>query len=343
MKPVRVVRFSLWVNPLFDERLSKEPGIEYVVHPKPASDAQVYEALRGAHVYHCSSARDELPPAAFVTPELLSHLPELLCVSTYGAGYDSVEVDACTHAGVAVMNQAGANADSVAEHTLGLLLGVVHRLAESDRRLRVETGMTREGLMGHEIFGLTIGLVGIGHVGTKVAALAKAFGMRVLATDPYVPADEIRRRGAEPVSFDTLLEQSDVVSLHCPRDKDTRGMMNAAAYARMKKGSYFVTTARGAIHDEAALAEALKSGHIAGAGLDVWDREPPPLSNPLLALPNVMATFHTAGVTHEARRNIAVMGAEQIVQVVRGEKPPRLVNPEVWPRFKQRFAAALQS
>jgi D-3-phosphoglycerate dehydrogenase len=116
-------------------------------------------------------------------------------------------------------------------------------------------------------------------------------------------------------------------------------MFGAAQFARMKRGSYFVTTARGGIHDERALADALKGGHIAGAGLDVWEPEPPPLENPLLSLPNTIATFHTAGVTHEARRNVAVMGADQIVRALRGEKPPRLVNPEVWERFRERWSA----
>jgi D-3-phosphoglycerate dehydrogenase len=235
------------------------------------------------------------------------------------------------------MNQAGANKHSVAEHALALMLSVAHRIGESDRRLRRERGFTREDLMGHEIHGRTLGIVGIGEVGTEVARLAQAFALKVLATDPYVEAAEIRRRGAEPVSFDELLERADIVSLHCPRDERTVGMMGRAQYARMKKGAYFVSTARGGIHDEIALAESIRSGHLAGAGLDVWQPEPPPLDHPLLGLPNVVATYHTAGVTHEARHNIAVMGSEQIVQALSGAKPPRLVNPEVWPAFQARF------
>jgi D-3-phosphoglycerate dehydrogenase len=179
--------------------------------------------------------------------------------------------------------------------------------------------------------------VGIGHVGAEVARLAAAFGLRVLATDPFVDTAEIRKRGAEPVSFDELLQRSDIVSLHCPRDDTTVGMMRAAQFARMKKGSLFITTARGGIHDEQALAHALGSGHLAGAGLDVWQPEPPPLTHPLLALPNVVATYHTAGVTHEARRNIAVLGSEQVARAISGEKPPRLVNPEAWSAFRARF------
>jgi D-3-phosphoglycerate dehydrogenase len=141
------------------------------------------------------------------------------------------------------------------------------------------------------------------------------------------------------VALDELIASSDIVSLHCPRNATTLGMFGAAQFARMKKGSYFVTTARGGIHDERALAEALKSGHLAGAGMDVWEPEPPALDNPLLALPNTIASFHTAGVTHEARRNIATQGSDQIVRTLRGERPARLVNPKVWDAFRARWAS----
>ncbi|HET7730854.1 MAG TPA: hydroxyacid dehydrogenase [Usitatibacter sp.] len=337
--PLRVVRFDLHVNPAFDRALRAEPGIELDVQALPRTLDQVLAAIAPAHVYHVSSAKDELVQQAFVTESLLAHCPRLLAVSTYGAGYDSVDVAACTRAGVAVMNQAGANAVSVAEHALGLMLSVIHRIGESDRRLRHESGFSREDLMGRELHGKVLGLVGIGHVGTRVAALARAFGMEVIATDPYVPAGEIARRGARGVTLEQLLAASDVVSLHCPRDASTLRMMDAAAFARMKKGAIFVSTARGGIHDEAALAEALARGHLSGAGLDVWEKEPPPHDHPLFGIPNVVATFHTAGVTHEARLNIAVMGAAQIVALRRGERPPRLVNAEAWPRFRERFEA----
>jgi D-3-phosphoglycerate dehydrogenase len=143
------------------------------------------------------------------------------------------------------------------------------------------------------------------------------------------------------VSLDELLAQADVVSLHCPRDASTLKMINADAFARMKKGAIFISTARGGIHDEAALVQALRSGHLAGAGLDVWDQEPPPLDHPLLAMDNVFGTFHTAGVTHEARRNVAQIAAEQIAGLLAGERPPRLVNPEVWPAYEKRRAQIL--
>ncbi|HEX7891758.1 MAG TPA: hydroxyacid dehydrogenase [Ramlibacter sp.] len=337
----RVVRTDLWISDAFDERLKREPGVSLRVFPVRGNTAAAWDILSSAHVYHVSAAKDELPQEWFARADLLARCPDLLLVSSSGAGYDTVDVAACTAAGIAVVNQAGGNAVSVAEHTLGLMLGVSRRMLEGDRRMRREVGYSREDVMGHEIHGKTVGLVGIGHIGTRVAALARAFGMEVIATDPFLSPEEIARRGARAVSFQELLAQSDFVSLHCPRDASTLKMMNADTFARMKKGAIFITTARGGIHDETALVQALRSGHLAGAGLDVWDQEPPPLDHPLLAKDNVFATFHVAGVTHECRSNVAAISAEQIAGVLRGERPPRLVNPEVWPAFEQRRARIL--
>ena len=332
----RVVRTDRWIDGTFDEGLAGATDVSLAVFPVAGDPSVAWDLLSAAHVYHISAAKDELPQPYFARAELLARCPNLLCVSAGGAGYDTVDVAACTAAGVAVVNQAGGNAASVAEHTLGLMLGVSRRMIEGDRRMRREIGYAREDVMGHEIRGYTVGLVGIGHIGRRVAALARAFGMDVIATDPYLSAEEIERRGAKPVTFEELLAQSDFVSLHCPRDQSTLKMMNAETFGRMKTGAIFITTARGGIHDEAALVQALTSGHLAGAGIDVWDQEPPPLDHPLLAMDNVFATFHVAGVTHEGRRNVATISAEQIVGLLAGERPPRLINPEVWPEFEKR-------
>jgi D-3-phosphoglycerate dehydrogenase len=333
---LRVARGDYWIDPLFDARLAREPSIALRVFPVKGDPGPGLAALAEAHVYQISAAKDDLPRPWFAHEELLAGCPQLLCVSSTGAGYDTVDVAACTARGILVVNQAGGNADSVAEHTLAMMISVSHRLVESDRRMRREQGFAREDVMGHEIRGRTLGIVGIGNVGRRVALLAKAFAMEVLATDPLLPPQEIVARGAQPVAFDELLARSDFVSLHCPRDAGTLRLMNADAFARMKKGAIFITTARGGIHDEAALLQALESGHLAGAGLDVWEREPPPLDHPLLARDDVFATFHTAGVTHEARRNVASMAAEQLIGLWRGERPPRLVNPEALPAFEER-------
>lgn len=335
-----VVRFDLAVNPAFDERLGQEHDIAFTVCKRSGPEEAAWPEMERAHVYHVSSAKDELPKRWFVNADLLQRCRELLCVSSAGAGYDTIDVAACTRAGVAVVNQAGGNANSVAEHAFALMLALSRRIIECDRRLRSEHGFSREDVMGHELRGMILGVIGIGHVGTRAAELAKAFGMTVIATDPYLTEEEIARRGAATVSLDELLRRSDIVSLHCPRSKETIGMIGANAYRSMKRGSLFITTARGGIHDEAALCEALASGHIAGAGLDVWEQEPPPIAHPLLKLDNVIASYHTAGVTHEARRNMAAIAAEQIVGVLKGGRPPRLINPEVWPTYVARFEAA---
>ena len=332
-----VVRLDFPYDPVMGARFAREADIELRTCKREGADDNAWIALAEAHVYLVSSAKDELPRQWFATADLLKHCPRLVCVSATGAGYDTIDVEACTRAGIIVVNQAGMNARSVAEHTLGMMLSLSKRLTESDRRLRRERGYAREELMGREISGKVVGLIGIGHVGRRVAQLVRAFDMTVLAYDPYVSAEEIARRGAHSVSMDEALVQSDFVSIHCPRTSETLGMIDARAVALMKKGAAFITTARGGIHDEAALFAALQSGHLSGAGVDVWDQEPPPLQHPLLTLHNVIATFHTAGVTTEARRASAEQAADQIVGILKGGRPPRLVNPEAWPAYRARF------
>ena len=339
-QPWRVFRFDFWIDPVFNQRMAEAGNIDLRV-AKRGDEATAWAMLADAHVYQISAAKNELAKPFHAHDALLARCPKLLCVSSGGAGFDTVDVAACTKAGVAVVNQSGGNADAVAEMTIGLLLAVARRIVECDRKLRTERGFPRESLMGRDLRGRTLGIVGIGNAGRRVAKLAAAFGMRVLATDPFVAPEEIRTRGAEPVALDDLVRESDVVSLHCPRDATTMNMFDRQRFAAMKKGAYFITTARGGIHDEAALAEALRSGHLAGAGLDVWEPEPPALDSPLLKLPNVVATYHTAGVSEGARYNVARMGAEQIVAFLKGERPPRLVNPEVWPVVEKRLGKSM--
>lgn len=336
-----VVRFDHWIDPVFDRSIGQEPGVSLEVLSREASGSATVKRLAAAHVYHISPAVNELPLQWRANEELLAQCPNLLCVSSGGAGHDTVDVEACTRAGVAVVNQVGGNAASVAEYAIGMMLAVSRRIAESDRKLRSTRGYSREDLMGHEITGKTLGLVGIGHTGRAVAGLARAFRMRLLAYDPLLSPEEIAARGAQSVDLPTLLAQSDIVSLHCPLDSSTRNLMDAEAFAKMKKGAIFISMARGGVHDEPALHAALTSGHLAGAGLDVWKSEPPALDHPLLALDNVVAGFHTAGVSHEGRRNVAAMAASQILALLRGETPPRLVNPDVWPGLRARFARLL--
>jgi D-3-phosphoglycerate dehydrogenase / 2-oxoglutarate reductase len=333
-----VVRFDLWVHPDFVTRLQDQGDIDFILLQQD-DEAAARAAFEKAHAYHIGAGKDDLQKRWWATDDLFAKAPNLLIVSSAGAGYDTSDLDACTRAGVLLCNQAGGNARSVAEHTLGLMLDLTKRITETDRKLRATRGYTREDLMGHELAGRTLGLIGIGNVGTIVAAMAKAFAMDVVATDPNVDADEVARRGARKVELDELLAVSDFVSVHCPKIPTTVGMIGENQFAAMKPGTIFITTARGGIHDEAALTAAMESGHVGGAGLDVWDAEPPPLDHPLLPRDNVVSTFHTAGVTHEARQRIAQFAADQIIDCLAGRRPPRILNPEAWPRFAERFEA----
>jgi D-3-phosphoglycerate dehydrogenase len=297
--------------------------------------------LSAAHAYQIGAARDELAKHFHVDQGLLRRAPNLLIVSSNGAGYDPVDVDACTTAGVLVVNQSGGNAHSVAEHALGMLLTLSKRILEADRAMRREANVSRNALMGTEAQGKTIGIVGLGNVGRRIAELCKGLlGMTVLAYDPYLAATEMAARGGEKVELDELLRRSDYVSISCPLTRESRGMIGAREFARMQPHAYFITTARGFIHDEAALVEALRNKLIAGAGLDVWAKEPPPTDHPLLQFDNVLASPHTAGVTKEARENMGRIAAEQILDALDGKRPPRIVNSEVWPDYAKRFQRA---
>jgi D-3-phosphoglycerate dehydrogenase len=273
-----------------------------------------------------------------VHDELLARLPNLLMAASQGAGYDTIEPAACTRAGVLLVNQAGGNAEAVAEHALALLLSLGKRIVETDRRMRRAPGIDRNAYMGRDARGKTIGIDGLGHVGRRLAELCRGLlGMRVLACDPYLSAEEIAARGAEKTTLDDLLRRADYVSINCPLTAETRGMIGAREYALMQPHAYFITTARGNIHDEAALEAALRDGRIAGAGLDVWAKEPPPPDHPLLQRDNVIASQHTAGVTHEARANIGRIAAEQLLATLDGKRPPRLLNPDAWSAYAARF------
>jgi len=297
--------------------------------------------LAAAHAYQTSSTRDELARHFHAGADLLQRTPNLLIVSTNGAGYDTVDVKACTERGILVVNQAGGNAESVAEHVLGMMLMLVKRAIDCDRALRAGTLGNRADFTGREAFGKTIGIVGIGNVGRRVAELCGGLlRMQVIAYDPYVDAEEMRRRGARKVELDELLRSADFVSINCPLTEETRKMIGAREYALMQPTAYFITTARGFIHDEAALAEALREKKIAGAGLDVWDKEPPPAGHPLLKFDNVIATAHTAGVTREARANMGKIAAEQVLAALDGRPVARIVNPQAWPDYAQRFERA---
>lgn len=334
----RVFYVKYLAHDIYKEILGARPDVRLDRLENESPAAEFDPILSSAHAYQIGAARDELAPHFHVNRDLLKRTPNLLIVSSNGAGFDPVDVEACTEAGVVVVNQSGGNANSVAEHALGMMLTLSKRILESDRALRREANVNRNSLIGNEVNEKTVGIVGIGNVGRRIAELCKGLlHMKVLAYDPYLTAEEIAARGGEKVELDDLLRASDFVSISCPLDKGSRRMIGAREFALMKPNAYFVTTARGFIHDEEALYDALKQKRIAGAGLDVWDKEPPPPDHPLLQFDNVLASPHTAGVTREARVKMGRIAAEQMLATLDGKRPPRIINPEVWPDYAKRF------
>ena len=337
----RVFYVKYLPNQIYVDILQARPDVRLDRLENESADEIAAPILAAAHAYQIGAARDELARHFHADADLLRRAPNLLIVSSNGAGYDPVDVEACTAAGVLVVNQSGGNAHSVAEHALGMMLTLSKRIIEADRALRRDPNVNRNALMGTEAQGKTIGIVGLGNVGRRIAALCRGLlGMNVLAYDPYLSATEMAERGGEKVKLDDLLRRSDYVSINCPLTKDSRGMIGAREFALMQRHAYFITTARGFIHDEAALVEALRNKLIAGAGLDVWSKEPPPPEHPLLQFDNVLASPHTAGVTREARENMGRIAAEQLLDALDGRRPPRIINPEVWPDYAKRFERA---
>ena len=334
----RVFYVKYLAHPIYTDILATRPDVWLDRLENDSSDAIAAPILAAAHVYQVGAARDELARHFHVDADLLRRAPNLLMVSSNGAGFDPVDVEACTAAGVIVVNQSGGNAQSVAEHALGMMLTLSKRIIEADRALRREPNVNRNNLVGTEVHGRTIGIVGIGNVGRRIAALCSGLlGMTVLAYDPYLTSQEIAARGAEKVELDDLMRRSDFVSINCPLTRESRGMIGARQFGLMPPHAFFITTARGFIHDEDALLAALRDRRIAGAGLDVWAKEPPPPEHPLLQFDNVLASPHTAGVTKEARANMGRIAADQVLDALDGNRPPRLINPEVWPAYVRRF------
>lgn len=338
----RVFYVKYLAHPSYEAVMRTRPDVRLDKIENDSADALVAPILAGAHAFQIGAARDELASTYHVTPEFLRRTPNLLLVSSNGAGFDTVDVTACTAAGVLVVNQSGGNKHSVAEHVLGMMLALGKRIVETDKIMRREAGIDRNNYLGNEAQGKTIGIVGLGNVGTRVAELCRGlFGMRVLAYDPLLSAEEVARRGAEKVDLPQLMAVCDYISVNCPLNDSSRGMIGAREFALMKPTAYFITTARGFIHDEDALAQVLARKGIAGAGLDVWVKEPPPLDHPLLQFDNVIISPHTAGVTHEARANMGRLAAEQVLMALDGQRPPRMVNPDVWKAYAARFEKIL--
>src|SRR6266567_2667679 len=279
--------------------LEEQPGWNIVLTAKDTLNAEIVDA-------------DALivRSATKVAAELLDKAPKLRAVGRAGVGVDNIDLEAATKRGVLVMSTPGGNAISVAEHTFALLLALARQVPRLDKAIH-EGRWEKSSAAGTEVRGKTLGLIGLGRIGTEVAVRAEAFDMRVLAYDPYISEAAAREISVELVPLEKLLAESDFVSLHTALSPATQNLISAATIQKMKKGARVINTARGELIDEAALAEALKSGKFAGAAVDVFAEEPPK-NSPLVGLPNVIATPHVAGSTAEAQEEVGTQVAVQI-------------------------------
>ena len=288
---------------------------------RPGSD------LSGVHAVIVSN----IPP---IDAEFLSRAPDLRVVGRPGIGIDNVVVEDCTAAGVLVVHTPEAPTESTAEHAVGLIFATARRLKQADHALCSEGWATeRPPLTGIELRGKTLGLVGLGRIGGRVAHIMGAgVGMRVVAFDPYTTPERAAAVGVElRPSLADVMRQADIVSVHCPLLPSTRGLVSREMLALLKPGAILVNAARGPIVDEAALVDALRSGRLAGAGLDVFDPEPALPGNPLFDMPQVLVTPHIASLTPDALRLMGVGVMEETLAVLAGRRPRWLVNPEAWP------------
>src|ERR671926_604999 len=246
-----------------------------------------------------------------VTAELLEVAGRLRVIGRAGVGVDNIDVAAATQRGVIVMNAPDGNTMTTAEHTLALLLALARRVPQGQASLKAGR-WERKKFVGVELRGKTLGVVGLGRIGRVVASRARGFEMKVVAFDPFVAPEHVREQGIELATLEEVCERADFITVHSPLTPETRGLIGAREFARMKVGVRVINCARGGLVDERALYEAIREGRVAGAALDVFEEEPPPTDHPLLALEEVVATPHLGASTREAQEGVAVIVAEQM-------------------------------
>lgn len=257
--------------------------------------------------------------------------PRLKVIARTGIGYDNIDLEAATRQGICVVNAPEAPTNAVAEFAFALILAIARRVVSADRQIHAGIWAPIPDLIGFELNGRTLGLVGFGRTGTRVAEIARAFHMSVLAYDPYINPDFSAQFGVGMApNLAALLTASDIVSLHLPLTPQTRGLIGQRELALMKPGTILINLARGPIVDEDALLAALERGHLAGAGIDVWGLEPLPAGSKLARSEHVLGTPHIAGTTRESMVRAQTAAAQAALMVLRGEQPPTLVNPQVW-------------
>jgi D-3-phosphoglycerate dehydrogenase len=316
----------VWLeSPLFDETAVMLPP--EVVTLLPTATEPIYGNAGPAQAIIASSLLT-------YSGEVMDACPNLRLIARVGIGVDNVDLAAATARGIVVTNTPDGPTESTAEHTVAMLLALAKRLKVGNDNLSEGRWGPRAGmLMGDEVLGKTLGLVGLGRIGRRVAQICKlGLEMRVIGYDPYVTPAEAAAYGIEWLPLDAVIETADFLSLHAPATPETHKLMNRSRIGCMKRGSYLLNMARGTLVDEDALLEALDSGHLMGAGLDVFDPEPLAPHSRLRDHTYVIATPHMASVTLEGRRRMETMAVARVLAFFRGERPPDVVNGTVYDR-----------
>lgn len=305
------------------ERLRQAGGFEVIERKDNPPDLQ--SLVADADVIIVRTTR--------IDQNLVDRSPKLRLVARHGVGYDAVDVAALTARSVPLALTGDVNSTAVAEHALSLMLALAKQTVQFDRAIREGNFAIRDGFSAFELSGRTLLVIGLGRIGRKVARLAQAFGMSVLASDPFVSAADAEQLSVRLVAdWRAALGEADFVSIHAPKLPDTRYLIGALELAAMKPGSVLINVSRGGMVDETALVEALDSGHLAGAGLDVFEREPLPADDPLARHPAVVLSPHSAAFTQECVRRMSLACAENVIAFAAGRIDPGLVvNPQILP------------
>ncbi len=308
------------------EMISRTARIEQWTGDGFLSHQALKEKVKDAHGLLCLLADR-------IDSEIIESAPNLKVISNYGVGFDNIDISTATQKGIPVGNTPGVLSETTADLAFALLMAAARQITRSDKMVRSRqwnASLKPMMMLGQDIHHSTLGIIGMGRIGKEMARRARGFHMRILYYNRSRQEDIEKELGAEYTSLPQLLKESDFVSLHVPLNEGTRRLIGPAELGLMKSTSILINTARGAVVDQAALYEALAAGKIAGAGLDVFEKEPLPPNDPLLTLDNVVFTPHTGSATVATRSKMAVMAAENLIAGIKGERLPHCVNPEIY-------------
>lgn len=302
-----------------------------LVFPKPQNEEGILAVIGDCNALVVRNTK--------ITRRIMEAAPRLAVIGRHGVGYDTVDIGAAADLGIPVVYTPAANTESVAEIAVGFILCLCRKIVRAHGAMQSEELLSdtvtlpimtkQRGLVNTDLWGKTLGVIGVGRIGSLVSRkVIAAFNLRVLGYDPYIDSETLKGYGVQKVDrLEEMLPQCDFVTIHCSGGAETRHMMNTGTLAVMKPSAYLINTARGSIVEETALVEALQSGRIAGAAIDVYDPEPPRPGNPLLHMENVIVTPHFCAQTEESLHNMATMVAQGVLDVLEGRKPQYLVNP----------------